>query len=474
MGESSETLVRTIFEQATIGRFQLFLKALETRLVPETLSDKDGNSLLHLAVWAGDSATVAEVLRLYPSQMTLTSTSGTTPLMLAAARGDLSLMRTLIQSGADLHAKDTRGADCMLVAVENNQGLALLCLYWSGCDWNSVDDNRCGIAHWAGYYDAWRVMELIVSLGLDLQGRDSKGFTPLHRAALTDSTRTASSLLHAQIDPSICDSSGCTAYQLAIANNSLGVAGVIQRKQPWSPGLKTYYAYMVLTALYYWVYVVPWTAQYLFPSLVFVNAFAIAMFCFWSLSKAETKLQGSDLDSLKAAFQAGDIVQFGHQDDFCFRCLRRKPTRTHHCSICGHCVPNFNQHSTLFNACIGDTQRGRYCLGITCFLIAISLLIYLDWLSGVWGNLLDGEITPILAVMPVGQIAVWWCLLWEWTFEVRAILQGLTVYENLHKDKCRYLFSTKYTSKGRQISHFSNPFDHGKIRNCVFFISNSL
>lgn len=475
MGESSETLVRTIFEQASIGRFQLFLKALETQLVPETLRDKDGNSLLHLAVWAGARDTVAEVLRRYPSQIALASSSGTTPLMLATARGDLDLIRTLLQAGADMHAKDVRGADCMLVATENNQGLALLCLYWSGCDWNSVDGNRCGIAHWAGYYDAWRVMELGVSLGLDLQGRDSQGYTPLHRAALTDSVRSASVLLRAKIDLSLRDSKDRTALQLAQGQNSLCIAALLQRKQHWLPGPTTLFAYMLLTALYYWACVMPRTAQLLLPSLAFVNAIVVAFACFGSLSKAGMKMQGSDLDAMKAAFLAGDRKELGVQDDFCFSCLRKKPVRTHHCWACGHCVSNFDQHSFLLNACISDSQRGRFCLGISSFLLAISLLLYLDWRTELWEEVLDGYIwrAGLDIVIYVWQIGVWWCLLWEWTLELRAILQGLSVYENLHRDQCPYLFHTVRTEKGKAVSRFSNQFDRGKARNCLFFLTNS-
>jgi len=476
MGESSETLARTIFEQAAIGRFQLFLKAVETQLVPETLRDKDGNSLLHLAVWAGARDTVAEVLRRYPSQISLTSSSGTTPLMLATARGDLDLIRLLLHSGADIHAKDARGADCTLVATENNQGLALLCLYWSGCDWNSVDANRCGLAHWAGYYDAWRVMELGVSLGLDLQGRDSQGYTPLHRAALTDSVRSASVLVRAHIDRSLCDSKDRTALQLAQGLNSLGIAALLQRKQHWRPGPKTCWAYMAFTALYYWVYIMPCTAQYLLPSLTFVNALLVAFVCFWSLSTPEMKLQGSDLDALKAAFQSGDTKELGTDDDFCFSCMRKKPLRTHHCQTCAHCVPHFDQHSTLLNTCISHSQRGRFCLGISSFLVASSALLYLDWMTGLWGAALDGDMRRwgLDIGMYVGQVVVWWGLLWEWILEVRAILLGLSVYENLHRDQCPYLFATVKTVQGRVVSQFSNQFDKGKARNCLFFLTNSL
>ena len=471
MEGNNDTLTRTIFEQASIGHFQLFLKALETGLVPPTLRDKDGSSLLHLAVWAGERQVVATVLQLYPVQLHLTNTAGATPLHLASVRGDIPLISTLIDSGSNLTTPDTRGADCILAATEVDQALSVLCLYWSGADLSSVDSNHCGIAHWAGYYDSWKVMQIAVTLSLDLQCKDNKGFTPLHRAAITDSVHSADALVRAHVDTSIRDSQGRTALDVAVAHSAWGVAAVIQRKTQWRLGPKTYYTYMLLTAWHYWVCVLPWTAHYLFLSLLLINSYFIAFLCFFSLPTAtQLKLQSSDMDTLKSTFHARDFSNFPHNSDFCFICFRLKPPRTHHCLHCNHCVAGFDQHCHLLNVCIGERERGRFWIGLSCLVVTVGVLVYLDWVTGWWGEVLDwlaleGDLRrpwPSVFLSLLHLLSLW-CLLWEWIFELRALLQGLSVYENLHKDSCPYLFSPSF--------HLSNPFNHGPFRNFLSFLT---
>ena len=41
----------------------------------------------------------------------------------------------------------------------------------------------------------------------------------------------------------------------------------------------------------------------------------------------------------------------------CHKCLKPKPTGTHHCSVCNRCVPGMDHHCMWTNQCIGYRNR---------------------------------------------------------------------------------------------------------------------
>jgi ankyrin repeat protein len=60
-------------------------------------------------------------------------------------------------------------------------------LIYKGADLTICDGNGCGVAHWAAYKNNVYLLRLFKRLGLDLNGKDNVGLTPMQRALSAES-----------------------------------------------------------------------------------------------------------------------------------------------------------------------------------------------------------------------------------------------------------------------------------------------
>jgi ankyrin repeat protein len=98
----------------------------------------------------------------------------------AAKQGDLARITQLVDSGADVDAKDKRGLTPLIKAVSaGNIGAAEL-LIARGADVNFRDNPPL---HWAISSGEVKTVELLLDKGADINARNSWGAVPLHAAA---------------------------------------------------------------------------------------------------------------------------------------------------------------------------------------------------------------------------------------------------------------------------------------------------
>ena len=130
-----------------------------------------------------------------PATSSSIGTEGATPFLLAADRGDVALMRLLVQLGADPLLPNARGTTPLLAAAgvgtnepqeeageESEAVEAVKMLLDLGADVNTVDGNGDTAMHGAAYNISPRVLQLLAERGADPQvwSRPNKaGGTPL-------------------------------------------------------------------------------------------------------------------------------------------------------------------------------------------------------------------------------------------------------------------------------------------------------
>jgi len=66
----------------------------------------------------------------------------------------------------------------------------------------------------------------------------------------------------------------------------------------------------------------------------------------------------------------------------CTKCEYMRPPRTHHCSVCGHCVLKMDHHCTWLNNCVGFNNYSHFCrfllyINISCIVV---LLVCFDFM----------------------------------------------------------------------------------------------
>jgi ankyrin repeat protein/beta-lactamase regulating signal transducer with metallopeptidase domain len=101
---------------------------------------------------------------------------------LAAHAGDLARVKTLIEKGADVNARDKRGNTPLFSAVLAKTDEVARFLIANGADVNAQDDLGMTPLLSAAGGGSKKVIELLIAKGADVNARNKFGATPLHAA----------------------------------------------------------------------------------------------------------------------------------------------------------------------------------------------------------------------------------------------------------------------------------------------------
>lgn len=128
--------------------------------------------------------------------------AGDTPLHVAAAAWRPDLLRRLLAAGADVMARNRRGATPLHDAASGDPDAAR---------WDPAAQSEA--------------IAILVAAGADLNAADHNGATPLHRAIRTRCAAATDALLGHGADPAIRTRNGSTAETLASVSSGRGGSG---------------------------------------------------------------------------------------------------------------------------------------------------------------------------------------------------------------------------------------------------------
>jgi len=101
------------------------------------------------------------------------------------------MFKLFLDVGGDFHSKDDFGYTCLLYSVKSNSVPLFFYLIYLGASLDIVDSNNISIVHWAAYNDNEFLLKFFNKIQLDLHEKDKENFTPLMRAVINMSYKTA-------------------------------------------------------------------------------------------------------------------------------------------------------------------------------------------------------------------------------------------------------------------------------------------
>jgi len=128
--------------------------------------------------------------------------AGDTALHVAAAAYQRELAESIVAKGADVRARNRRGAEPLHYAADGGPGAV---------HWDPVAQRE--------------VIAYLIAAGADPNAWDNSGVAPLHRAVRNRCSAAASALIEGGADPRLKNKSGSTPLHLAVQNTGKSKSG---------------------------------------------------------------------------------------------------------------------------------------------------------------------------------------------------------------------------------------------------------
>ena len=158
-----------------------------------------------------------------------TSTNATqiNELMMAAKENQVSVIKTLLETGEEINARDQHGKTALLWAVEKGHTEAVQLLAGNGAEVsvrNRAGDTVLMIAAWRGKQD---IIKVLVNHGTEIDARNYEGHSALLYAAIKGHEKVLELLLEGGADPNITTYTGMTPLMAAARNGHLNIAQIL-------------------------------------------------------------------------------------------------------------------------------------------------------------------------------------------------------------------------------------------------------
>ena len=186
---------------------------------PESVTDSEGNSFVHIACQGGQVDVVTLLITKYKCKVDGTNNYGQTPLHLACVGGHSDVVDLLIsQHSANLKAKDKNNNEPLHIAAKNGHTsliIALISKY--GCDPMSSGQNGQTLLHLSLANGHKELAETLLNrFDASLVSVDNDGNSALHLASLNGQEKCVEMLLHKYNVPDfVRNKAGKTAQNLS-------------------------------------------------------------------------------------------------------------------------------------------------------------------------------------------------------------------------------------------------------------------
>ena len=170
-------------------------------------TNKDNNSPLRLALKNG-----GRLQSWLITSRTIVSTdgSGNTVLHYAADWEYADAIKTLLEKGADINAKNANGETCIFNAAKSDNPSIIQMLVDGGASVRDRDNLGSTPLHIAVRWGAQKSAEKLIKLGININAQNSAGKSPLAEAVIANKYDVTKYLLENGADPNSCDANGIT------------------------------------------------------------------------------------------------------------------------------------------------------------------------------------------------------------------------------------------------------------------------
>lgn len=207
-------------------------RILQVDSLTNTMSSRQCRSPLHVAVIEGQTDVVAELLQ-KGANVNAKDSNDKTPLRQALEVRNLSILKLLIDAGADLRVfVDTGSCDddpsnLLQMAIKTNDVQITKLFLDATKDINEVDDHGNSPLHFAAIWGNTSILKLLLDAGADLEAKDFHERTPLFRAYKSENLDIFKVLIEAGANVNASDDDEITPLHLAVNSHNTAIVKLL-------------------------------------------------------------------------------------------------------------------------------------------------------------------------------------------------------------------------------------------------------
>ena len=292
-----------------------------------------------------------------------TETEHLTALHYASFRGNIKIIKILIQNFANVQALTYNGLNMLHKGAQGNSPNSII--YFNkkyNIDIRSTNNDNLNAMHFAAISGMDNSIIYLLNMGLNPNLQDINGNTPLHYAVKYGQNRIIKKLLHNGADKNILNKNKVSPAMLARENPELSdifsKKGICQKlffkpdinkKSKFSNINMLLFIILHFTVIFLtFIMLMPYFDNTYFSILYLVISLLLfILFFILAFSDPGTLTNNKYKDAL-------DIIEQGEMlEYYCPKCLIKMDFRTKHCVICEKCVDDFDHHCFWVGNCIG-------------------------------------------------------------------------------------------------------------------------
>jgi ankyrin repeat protein len=223
----SNVPVRALFDRlsAKLGKSgAVTWEDVDEMLLDEAMSKEDLLKKLESAIFKGGVKTTRlRAKYLLESQ----DANGETLLFTAAEMGLATVVRALVEAGADVNTEKDDGVTPLYIAARDGHDALVRALIEVGADVNKANDDGVTPLYMAAYYGHEAVMRALIEAGADINKAIENGATALYIAAESDCEAMVRALIEAGADVNKASDDGTTPLYVSTQEGHDAVVRVL-------------------------------------------------------------------------------------------------------------------------------------------------------------------------------------------------------------------------------------------------------
>ena len=340
---------------------------------------------------------------------------GNTAILYAAYRGNILIVRSLIECGADVNIVSKKGLNVLHMAAQgNNPNIIIYFKVKYNISVLSQDSQGNTPLHWACYNSSEESINFLLSYMTDINIQNKEGRTPLHIAIYTEKPSLIKKLIVRGADISIKDREGKTPIDFAIEISGIesrisSILLATKKKKgfiekianlSWTNSDNNYiekskeknnisriylisYFILIIIESFLQLDFLPNFYCIIFFLLTFVHFISFIYMTFNNPGIIEDA-NYKNIDWLELVFNDINIK------NMCPYCKVKRQRLSKHCFFCKKCIKEQNYHCNILNNCIGENNWGGYI-----FFLFMHLIIFLYMLITSFKVVLITDLIPL-------------------------------------------------------------------------------